>query len=205
LPLGILAAWWLAHGRPFPGKTLVETLLTLPLVLPPTVVGFYLLRLFGRGTAVGLWINDRVGLRLLFTWQGAAVAAGVMALPLFVRTATAAFASVDRELLEAARTLGAGERVLLTEVIVPLSYRGLLAGLTLAFARALGEFGATLMVAGNIPGRTQTLPLALYADVQAGKNQEALIYTLILTLAAFALLGSVGIYQSRIALGRGEK
>ena len=138
LPFGLAAAWWLAHARPFPGRTLVETLLMLPLVLPPTVVGFYLLLVFGRGTALGRWLNDTAHLRLLFTWEGAAVAAAVMALPLFVRTAASAFASVDAELLEAGRTLGAGELALLARVIVPLSYRGLIAGLALAYARALG-------------------------------------------------------------------
>jgi molybdate transport system permease protein len=205
LPVGIAAAWWLAHGRPFPGKGLVETLLTLPLVLPPTVVGFYLLLVLGRGTSFGRWINDDVGVKLLFTWQGAAVAASVMALPLFVRTATSAFASVENELLEAGRTLGATEAVLLLWVIVPLSFRGVLAGLALAFARALGEFGATMMVAGSIPGRTQTLPLALYSAVQAGKNDEALAYTIILSITAFVLLGAVGAYQRRVAIDRGER
>ena len=204
LPLGVLAAWWLAHGRAFPGKGVVETLLMLPLVLPPTVVGYYLLLLLGRGTPVGRWINDAVGLRLLFTWQGAAVAASIMALPLFIRSATTAFASVEREMLEAGRTLGASESGLLRYVIVPMSYRGLLAGLALAFARALGEFGATLMLAGSIPGRTQTLPLALYAAVQAGRDREALGYTLLLSLVAFAILGSVGAYQRRIAISRAE-
>ncbi len=205
MPLGVIAAWWLAHGRPFRGKVLIETLLTLPLVLPPTVVGSYLLLVFGRGTALGQWINDTLGLRLLFTWEGAAVAAAIMALPLFVRTAAAAFASVERELLEAGRTLGAGEWVLLLAVIIPMSYRGLLAGLVLAFARALGEFGATLMVAGNIAGRTQTLPLALYTSWQAGHNQDALFYTLLLSVMAFVLLGSVGIYQRRLAIVHGER
>jgi molybdate transport system permease protein len=197
LPVGTLAAWWLAHGRSFRGKVLVETLLTLPLVLPPTVVGFYLLLVFGRGTALGRWINDSVGWHLLFTWEGAAVAAAVMALPLFVKTTAAAFASVEHDLVEVGRTLGATERVLLTSVIIPLAYRGILAGAALAFARALGEFGATLMVAGSIPGRTQTMPLALYAAVQAGRDREALLYTLLLSVTAFALLGSVGAYQSR--------
>ncbi len=205
LPVGVLGAWWLGMGRPFRGKLLVETLLTLPLVLPPTVVGFCLLLVFGRGTALGRWLNDVGGLRLLFTWEGAAVAAAVMALPLFVRTAAAALASVDRELLDVGRTLGAREFPLLVFVLLPLSYRGLLAATALAFARALGEFGATLMVAGSIPGRTQTLPLALYASVQAGRNQEALLYTLLLTLIAFVLLGLVGAYQGRLAVSRGEK
>ena len=203
-PLGILGAWWLAYGRPFRGKLLVETLLTLPLVLPPTVVGFYLLLMFGRGTAWGRWLNDVAGIRLLFTWQGAAVAAAVMALPLFIRTATAAFAAIDRELLEVGQTLGARNLTLLIAVIIPLSYRGLIAGLVLAFARALGEFGATLMVAGSIPGRTQTLPLALYAAVQAGRDQEAMHYTLLLSFVAFVLLGGVGAYQGQVARRRGE-
>ncbi len=108
LPAGTCAAWWLARGRPFRGKVLVETLLTLPLVLP-TVVGFYLLLLFGRGTSAGRWVNDVAGLRLLFTWEGAALAAVVMALPLFVKTAAAAFGSVDHDLMEVGRTLGASE------------------------------------------------------------------------------------------------
>lgn len=204
LPIGIAVAWWLAHGRRFPGKGLIETLLMLPLVLPPTVVGYYLLLLLGRGTRVGQWINDSLGLRLLFTWQGASVAAAAMALPLFIRTATSAFASVEKEMLEAGRTLGASEWRLLRHVIIPLAYRGLLAGLALAFARALGEFGATLMLAGSIPGRTQTLPLALYAAVQAGHDREALGFTLLLSLVAFVILGCVGLFQRSIAVGRAE-
>ena len=202
LPLGILAAWWLAHGKPFPGKGLIETLLMLPLVLPPTVVGYYLLLVFGRGTRVGEWINDGLGIRLLFTWQGASLAAAVMALPLFIRTATAAFAGVEREMLEAGRTLGASEGALLRHVILPTAYRGLLAAFALAFARALGEFGATLMVAGSIPGKTQTLPLALYAAVQAGKDADALRYTLLLSVLAFAILGLVGLYQRHLTASR---
>lgn len=205
LPVGIAAAWGLARSRPFPGKLLIETLLTLPLVLPPTVVGYYLLLVFGHGTRFGQWLNDRVGIQVIFTWQGAAIAAAVMAFPLFVKTATAAFASIDSELLEAGRTLGAGEGELLRAVILPLAYRGLLAGLALAFARALGEFGATLMVAGSIPGRTQTLPLALYAAVQAGKDHDAMTYTLLISVTAFFLLGLVGVWQNQLAARRGEK
>lgn len=205
LPIGTFAAWRLAHGRRFPGKGVIETLLMLPLVLPPTVVGYYLLLLFGRGTAIGQWINDRAGLHLLFTWQGAAVAASVMAMPLYIRTATSAFASVEREMLEVGRTLGASENELLRHVIIPMSYRGLLAAFALAFARALGEFGATLMIAGSIPGQTQTLPLALYAAVQSGKDRQALAYTLVLSLVAFVLLGAVGLYQQRIATSRAEQ
>lgn len=183
----------------------METLLALPLVLPPTVVGFYLLLLFGRGSAVGRWLNDVAGIRLLFTWEGAAVAAAVMAIPLYVRTASAAFAAIDRDLLDAGRVFGAGEATLLRRVIVPLAYRGTIAGLALAFARALGEFGATLMVAGNIPGRTQTLPLALYASVQSGEDSAAWTDTIVLSIAAFVLVALVSAYQSRVTRSRGDR
>lgn len=205
LPPGLLAAWRLGVGRPFRGRALVETLLTLPLVLPPTVVGYGLLLVLGRGTAPGQWLNDAAGIRLLFTWQGAALAAAVMALPLFVRTAAAALAAVDSDLLEAGRSMGASEARLFVSVLVPLSYRGILAGITLAFARALGEFGATLMVAGNIPGRTQTLPLALYSSVQAGRDRDALLMAGLLTAVAFILLSVVGLYGERVARIRGEQ
>jgi molybdate transport system permease protein len=202
LPPGVAAAWWLAHGPRIPGKGLLELLLALPLVLPPTAVGYGLLLLLGHGTPVGRWLNDVAGVRLLFTWQGAAVAASVMALPLFTLTASAAFAAIDPEMLEAGRVLGAGNAALARHVVVPLAYRGLLAGVTLAFARALGEFGATLMVAGSIPGRTRTLPLALYAAVQTGKTQDAVSYTAILSLTAFVLLAGVAAYRNRLTTAR---
>jgi molybdate transport system permease protein len=204
-PLGILAAWWLAYGKPFPGKRLLETVLSLPMVLPPTVVGTYLLWFLGRGTRWGEWLNESAKVQLLFTWQGAVIASGVMAFPLFVTTVSAAFSSIERDLLEVGRTFGAGERVLLLQVIIPLSYRGILAGLALAFARALGEFGATLMVAGSIPGSTQTLPLALYSAVQEGQDREALWYTVGLTALAFCVLSGVGAYQRQVSRLRGEK
>lgn len=133
------------------------------------------------------------------------MAAAVMALPLFVRTAAATFGGVEMELVEAARTQGASEAALFWWVILPLSYRGVLAGLALAFARALGEFGATLMVAGSLPGRTQTLPLALYDAVQDGRGHEALVDTLLLSAIAFVVLGGVSAYQGRVASGRGER
>jgi molybdate transport system permease protein len=199
LPFGTAAAWWLAFSRPFPGKLLIETLLMLPLVLPPTVVGFGLLLAFGRGTALGAWLVNSAHIRLIFTWQGAALAAAVMAAPLYLRTAASAFASVDHELLEAARTYGAGRWDLLRYVIIPLSFRGLLAGVALAFARALGEFGATYMVAGNIPGRTQTLPVALFSAAQGGNDRQALLYALWLSSVAFIMLAAVGKYQRRLS------
>jgi molybdate transport system permease protein len=205
VPIGLWGAWWLGvRCRSLRGRIVLETLLSLPLVLPPTVVGYGLLLVLGRGTALGRFMQDNIGVKLLFTWQGAAVAAMVMALPLFVRTGAAAMANVDRELLEVGRTLGATNFALFRHVLLPLSYRGLLAGLTLAFARALGEFGATLMIAGSIPGRTQTLPLALYAAVQSGDDRTALSYAVILTVFAAFTLASVAGYGERIARLRGE-
>jgi molybdate transport system permease protein len=201
-PGGAYLAWWIAHGKRFPGKVVIEALFSLPLVLPPTVAGFYLLLIFGRGTVFGRWLNDTVGIKLIFTWEGAVLAAAVMGFPLFVRTATAAFASVETELMEAARSLGAKEAAVMWKVVVPLAYRGVIAGLTLAFARALGEFGATLMIAGSIPGRTQTMPLALYDSVQTGDNGTAWTYTVLLSVVALTVLCGAGVYQDRLARWR---
>ena len=195
---GTLAACRLAIGK-FRGKMFVETILTLPLVLPPTVVGYYLLMILGRGTAWGAWLNDSVGLQLLFTWQGATIAAAIMAFPLMVKTAAVAMESVEREFIETARMSGADEWQIFLQVILPLSYKGVLAGAVLAFARGLGEFGATLMIAGNIPGETQTLPLALYSSVQEGDGGAAVVYTVLLTVTSFVILFAVGVYQKFVA------
>jgi molybdate transport system permease protein len=205
VPPGLLAAWWLGAGRPFRGKSLVETLLTLPLVLPPTVVGFGLLLLLGQQTALGRYLNNTLGIRLLFSWEAATLASAIMAAPLFTRTAAAAFAGVERDMLDVGRTLGASEFTLFCRVLIPISYRSLLAGGTLAFARALGEFGATLMVAGSIAGQTQTLPLSLYNAVQNGKYDEALRDTVLLVLLAFALVSLVSLYSSSVSVRRGEQ
>jgi len=142
---------------------------------------------------------------LLFTWEGAAIAAAIMSFPLMVKTAAAAMESIEREYIETARTSGASEWQIFRHVYIPLSYKGILAGAVLAFARGLGEFGATLMVAGNIPGRTQTLPLALYNAVQSGDNNAALLYTVILTITGFAILWGVQQYQQYLATARAEK
>ncbi|HET7153724.1 MAG TPA: molybdate ABC transporter permease subunit [Candidatus Kapabacteria bacterium] len=204
LVLGTIAAWRLARSN-FRGKALLETILTLPLILPPTVVGYYLLVVFGRGTAWGRWLNDFAGIRVLFTWEGAAIAAAIMSFPLMVKTAAAAMESIEREYIETARTSGATEWQIFRHVYIPLSYKGILAGAVLAFARGLGEFGATLMVAGNIPGRTQTLPLALYNAVQSGNDNAALLYTIILTITGFAILWGVQQYQQYLSTARAEK
>ncbi len=184
--VGLPLSLWLARTR-WRGKALVETLVLLPLVLPPTVVGYYLLRVLGRGGPV----TDLFGLRILFTWPAAAIAGAIVGLPLMVQAARAAIAAVDPLLENAARTLGSSEWVVLWRVTLPLARRGILAGLTLGAARALGEFGATLMVAGNIPGRTQTLSLAIYDAVQNGQYARANGLVLVMTLVALLTLWAV--------------
>jgi len=190
LGLGIFLA-----RKHFPGQILVATLLNLPLVLPPSVVGYVLLLALGRGSPVREWL----GVDLLFTWQAAAIAAAVVALPLMVESTRAAIAGVNPELEAAARTLGSTEAEVLWAITLPLAYRGILAGFGLSVARALGEFGATLMVAGSIPGRTQTLPLAIYDAVQAQRYGLANVMVLLMTTLAFGLLGWVRWLEQRQA------
>ncbi len=158
--------------RPFPGRRLLETLLTLPIVLPPTVMGFFLLVLVGRRGILGEWLAS-IGINLVFSWQGAVVAATVVVFPLIYTSARAAFESVDKNLENAARSLGAGEMSVLFLVTLPQAKNGIMAGTVLAFARGMGEFGATLMLAGNIPGKTQTLALAIYDAFSAGNDAQA--------------------------------
>lgn len=191
LPLAIGVARWLAVTS-IRGKAWVEGLLALPLVLPPTVLGYYLIVVIGRNGALGQWLEDRLGISLIFTWQGAVVAAAVVSFPLILKAARAAFEGVDRNLENAARTLGQREAAVLLRVTLPLAWRGILAGTLLALARAMGEFGATLMVAGNIPGRTQTLSLAVYDAVQAGNDALAGTLVLITSVTCVALLVGSG-------------
>jgi molybdate transport system permease protein len=171
LLLGIPVALLLARRR-FPGRNLLEAVVVLPLVLPPTVLGYYLLLLIGRRGPVGEALAA-VGLELAFTWRAAVLAAAVGSIALVIKSAQAGFESVDHQLEQAARTLGRSEWSVFWSVTLPLAWRAVLAGAVLAFCRALGEFGITLMVAGNIPGRTQTLPLAIYDRVQAYQMDEA--------------------------------
>ena len=185
--VGIPLAYLLARRR-FWGKGLVDLLVTLPLVLPPTVVGYYLIVLLGRRGVLGAPLYELTGWTVAFTWYAAVVAASVMALPLLVRTARAAIDSVDRDLERAAYTLGRSELRTTIEVTLPLARNGILAGLVLAFARALGEFGATLMLAGNIPGRTATVPLSIYTAVQTGESGEALGLVAVLTALSCLVL-----------------
>ena len=185
--LGIPLAYLMAR-KAFPGRTLVDVLVTLPLVLPPTVTGYYLIVLLGRRGWLGGPLYAMTGWSVTFTWYAAVVAATVMAFPLLVRTARAAIESVDRDLVRAAFTLGRSEWRTALEVTLPMARKGILAGLVLAFARALGEFGATLMLAGNIPGRTTTIPLAIYTAVQTGESGEAFLLVALLTMVSCAVI-----------------
>jgi molybdate transport system permease protein len=169
---GLPAAWVLARVR-FPGRALVAGVLVLPLVLPPTVLGYYLLQVVGRRSMVGHWLEQTLGVTLVFHWSGAVLASAVAAFPLFLLPARGAFESVDPALEDVARLLGRSETSVFLAVTLPLAWRGLAGGVVLAFARALGDFGATLMVAGNIPGLTQTASLAIYDAVQVNDTSRA--------------------------------
>ncbi|MBY6275110.1 molybdate ABC transporter permease subunit [Symbiobacterium thermophilum] len=183
---GVPLAYGLARRR-LPAPRLLSALTTLPLVLPPTVVGYYLLLLIGRQGPLGRLLEG-MGIRLVFTWHAAVLAAAVVSFPLVVRSAQAAFESVDPALEAAARTLGRSELSIFFTVTAPLAWRGILAGAVLAFARAMGEFGATLMVAGNIPGRTQTLSVAIYDAVQSGQYGLANALVLLISLVSVGVL-----------------
>jgi molybdate transport system permease protein len=196
--VGIPLAYVLARRR-FWGRTAVDLLVTLPLVLPPTVTGYYLIVVLGRRGWLGAPLYELTGWTVAFTWYAAVIAATVMALPLLVRTARAAIESVDPDLERAAHTLGRPEWRTALEVTLPLARNGILAGLVLAFARALGEFGATLMLAGNIPGKTTTVPLAIYTAVQTGETQEAMALVLALTALSCAVLVAAGRLGPRVA------
>jgi molybdate transport system permease protein len=184
--VGLVLGVWLARFR-VRGQIIFETIIFLPLVLPPSVIGYFLLLALGRGSPVVEWFH----VNLLFTWQAAAIASALVGLPLMIQSARSAIANVDQVLENAARTLGSSELEILWRVTLPLARRGVLAGLILGGARALGEFGATLMVAGNIPGQTQTLPLAIYDAVQARRYEQAQMMVVVMTAVAFVGLWCV--------------
>ena len=175
------------------GKVVIETLINLPLILPPSVVGYYLILLLGRSNPVMAWLEWQI----LFTWQGAAIASTIVGIPLMVQASRAALATIDPVIENAARTLGSTEWDLFCRVTLPLARRGILAGVVLGGARALGEFGATLMIAGNIPGRTQTLPLAIYDAVQGRRYAEANRMVILMTMIALAGLWLVRRLESK--------
>lgn len=185
--LGVALAGWLTHRR-FAGRELIDALITAPMVLPPTVLGYYLLLLIGKNSAIGRGFEAVLGHPLVFTPAAAVLAAALTALPFVVKSARSAMQDVDPKLLGAAATLGAGPWRVFWTVVLPLSRGGILAGLTLGFARALGDFGVTLMVAGNLPGLTQTASLAIYDAVQAGRESEAGAMAAVMTALAIGAL-----------------
>lgn len=189
--IAVAAGLWIAYllaNREFRGKEVLDAAVTLPLVLPPTVLGYYLLVVIGRASPIGHLWESITGSPLVFTWKAAVVAAVIHSLPLLVKSARAAFESVERSYERAARTLGASEWRLFWRVTVPLSRRSIFAATAIAFARSLGEFGATLMVAGNIPGRTQTVALAIYDAVESDNGRLARILVLVISAIALAIL-----------------
>lgn len=196
LPFGLGTAWLLARYQ-WPGKSLVETFISLPLVMPPVATGLILLKLLGRRGAVGGFLHDTLNFDIVFTWRGVLIALGVMSFPLLVRSTRVAFEEVNPRLEQIARTLGAGEWRTFLTITLPLAARGVIAGMILSFARALGEFGATIMVAGNIPGQTSTLSLSIFQSVQLGQDDHA--YRL---LAVSTVLAFVAVWASECIIRR---
>ncbi len=194
---GVAIAWVLVRAR-FRARILLEAVTLLPLVLPPTVLGYYLLIALGQ-RGLGPWIETTFGFRFVFSWPGAVVAATIAALPLVVQSARAGLALVDREIEDAARVDGCSRLQLFAWVILPLAWPGIMAGALLGYLRALGDFGATLMIAGNIPGRTQTIPMAIYDAVQTNNLQQANAWVALLSLIAFAVLALALLLNRRIA------
>ncbi|QOT12043.1 molybdate ABC transporter permease subunit [Paenibacillus sp. JNUCC32] len=185
--LGVAAAWWMSH-KSFKGKTVLETAFMLPLVLPPTVVGFVLLVILGRKSWFGQWIEWLFDAPVIFTWWAAVIASVVVAFPLVYQTMKVGFSSVQRDVEEAARSNGANEWQVFRYITLPLTYRSLVTAYILGFARGLGEFGATLMIAGNIPGKTQTIPTAIFVAVDAGNTTMAWAWTASMIMISFIML-----------------
>jgi molybdate transport system permease protein len=195
LPLGIIVAWLLSRWRG-PGKGFVETILSLPLVLPPTAVGLLLLQLLAKSGPVGRAL-DGLGVEVIFTWKAVVIASATMSFPLLVRPLRAAFEEIEPRLIAVARTLGRGPFEVFLRLTLPLSWRGLVTGALLAFSRALGEFGATILIAGNIPGRTQTLALAIFQRAETGHDSEALRLSGLTVLIAFGLMWTTELVTAR--------
>ena len=199
LPFGLALAWALAR-RDWPGKSLVETFVSLPLVMPPVATGLILLKMFGRRGPIGGWLHDQLNLDIIFTWRAVLIALGVMSFPLLVLFARVAFEEVNPRLEQIARTLGAGGWRVFFTITMPLAARGIVGGMLLAFARALGEFGATIMVAGYMPGKTATISLAIFENVQIGEDVHA--YRL---LGVSVVLAFAAVWSSQFFLRRKRK
>lgn len=200
LLLGTAIGYALARWR-FPGRDVLDAALTLPMVMPPTVLGYYLLVVIGSQGVIGAWLLQNFGIRLIFSVEAAIIAATIVSFPLVFKAARAAFETVDPQLEDAARTLGVNEWAIFFRVSLPLAWRGVLAGLLLSFARAMGEFGATLMVAGSIVGKTQTLSIAVYEAVQAGQDNTANFLVVVTSITCMAvLLGAGRLVPGRVAV-----
>ncbi|MDQ0242832.1 molybdate transport system permease protein [Bacillus fengqiuensis] len=202
LVIGIPIAYYLnrSNGRL---ADLIDTLITLPVVLPPTVLGYYLLVLFGRQSSIGTFLEDRFDITIVFTPAGAVMAALVVSIPFLIKSARSAFAGIDPTLLQAARILGRTEWNIFVTIMIPLAWRGIAAGITLAFARALGDFGATLMVAGSIPNETMTMPIAIYDALLAGNRELANVLVLIMTAVSLSMLYMINRLEKRVTKGKG--
>ena len=194
--LGVLFAYLLTKKK-VPGKNIWETILILPMILPPSIVGYLLLKIFGKRGPIGAFLLDTLGIQIVFTWIACVIAATVVALPLMYQNAKGAFQSVDPSYELAAKTLGSSSFKVFRTVTFPLSGPGIVSGIVLTFARALGEFGATLMLAGNIPGKTQTIPTAIYYAVVVGKDEKASMLVLIMVLFSFALVFGLNMWLKR--------
>lgn len=202
LVVGVGLATLLARPR-LPGRELIDALLTIPLVLPPTVIGFYLLTALGKKSFLGSGFEDVFDVRLLFSFRGCVIASSVAALPMVVKSARVAIEDVDPTLVQAARTLGAGPLRIFASVTLPLAARGIIAGVILGFARALGEFGVTLMIGGDIPGETQTATLYIYDQIMANRDADAYGMIAVLTATAIAVLWAVNHLNRRRGAARG--
>jgi molybdate transport system permease protein len=196
LPAGLAVAWVLARRR-WRGKSLVETFITLPMVMPPVATGLILLQLLGRRGPIGGWLDRTFDFQIVFTWRAVVAAMMVMSFPLLVRAARVAFEEVNPRFEQIARTLGAGEARVFFTITLPLAARGITSGVLLAFARAIGEFGATILVAGNIPGRTRTLSLAIYDLVELGRDGEAFRLLAVAVVIAFAAVWTAEAFLRR--------
>ena len=194
--LGVFFAYLLTKKK-VPGKNIWETILILPMILPPSIVGYLLLKVFGKRGPIGAFLLDTFGIQIVFTWIACVIAATVVALPLMYQNAKGAFQSVDPSYELAAKTLGSSSFKVFRTVTFPLSGPGIVSGIVLTFARALGEFGATLMLAGNIPGKTQTIPTAIYYAVVVGKDEKASMLVLIMVLFSFALVFELNMWLKR--------
>lgn len=188
---------WIMSKKNSKVMEFLDSIFNLPLVLPPTVLGYYLLVAVGRRSVIGSWLESNFGISLVFTWKAAVLASLIVSIPILLKASRAAFLGVDKNLIYAARTLGRSEHSIFLTITLPLASRGILAGIVLTFARALGDFGTTLMVAGNIPGKTQTMPLAIYDAVQVGDMAQANALVLIITITALLVILLLGRLQGK--------